>query len=57
MRLQRYPDPGPLYQKLTGFLNIAEENLVVTLGIDEPIRTLITLTCNRGSTITTPSPT
>lgn len=57
MRLQRYPDPGPLYQKLTGFLNISEENLVVTSGIDEPIRTLITLTCNRGSTITAPSPT
>jgi len=56
LHLQRYPDPAPFYEKLSRFLNVPQENLVVTSGIDEPIRTLVTLCCDPGDTIIAPSP-
>lgn len=56
LRLQRYPDPVPFYGKLSRFLKVPQENLVVTSGIDEPIRTLMTLCCEPGSSIIAPSP-
>ena len=56
LHMQRYPDPMAFYEKLSRFLNVPEENLVVTSGIDEAIRTLMTLCCNEGDSITAPSP-
>lgn len=56
LRLQQYPDPLRFYQKLSQFLNVPQENLVITSGIDEPIRTLMTLCCDPGNIITAPSP-
>lgn len=49
--LQRYPDSGPFYAKLSKFVGVPEENIVVTSGIDEPIKSLITLCCAPGDTI------
>lgn len=46
--LQRYPDVGPFYGRLARFLNVPVENVLVTAGIDEPIRSLLTLTCEPG---------
>ncbi|MBI5201908.1 MAG: histidinol-phosphate aminotransferase family protein [Elusimicrobia bacterium] len=46
--LQRYPDALPFYAKLSKFLGVPAENLLVASGIDEPIRNLLTLTCEPG---------
>ena len=48
--LQRYPDTGPLYAKLADFLGIPSERLLLTSGVDEAIRVIITLTCEPGDT-------
>ena len=49
--LQQYPDPTLFYQKISALLGIPTENMVVTSGIDEPIRSLLLLTCNPGDKI------
>lgn len=48
--LQRYPDPEPVYTKLANFLGVAKEWLLLTSGVDEAIRTIITLSCEPGDT-------
>lgn len=53
--LQRYPDVGPFYAKLAGFLGVPIENVLVTAGIEEAIRTILTLSCDPGDTfVSTP---
>lgn len=54
--LQHYPDARPFYEKLSAFLDIPEERLVVTSSIDEPIRTLMTLCCDADDTFAVPWP-
>lgn len=49
--LQRYPDAGPFYKKLAAFLGIEEDRLLLTSGIDEPIKSLIALNCDAGDTV------
>lgn len=48
--LQRYPDASAFYAKLAQFLSVPAENLLVTSGIDEPIRSILTLACDPGDT-------
>jgi histidinol-phosphate aminotransferase len=53
--LQRYPDAGLFYAKLAGFLGVPVANVLVTSGIEEPIRTILTLCCEPGDTfVSTP---
>lgn len=53
--LQRYPDAGPFYAKLAQFLGVPVENVLVTSGIEEPIRTILTLCCEPDDTfVSTP---
>jgi histidinol-phosphate/aromatic aminotransferase/cobyric acid decarboxylase-like protein len=46
--LQRYPDFVPFYRKLAAFAGVGEDALVVGSGIDEFIKTLMTLCCDPG---------
>lgn len=46
--LQRYPDAGPFYAKLAAFLGVPVEQVLLSSGIDEAIRTILTLTCEPG---------
>jgi histidinol-phosphate aminotransferase len=55
-QLQHYPDPLPFYRKLSAFLNVEEGNLLLTSGIDEAIRSLLTLYCETDDTITVTAP-
>ena len=55
--LQRYPDPTEVYAKLAGFLGIPEKNLLLTSGIEEAIRVILTLACEPGDTFAVPWPT
>ena len=55
--LQRYPDPTVAYQKLSTFLGIPEKNLLLTSGIEEAIRVILTLACEPGDTFAVPWPT
>ena len=55
-QLQCYPDPLPFYQGLSKFLSVSEENLLATSGIDEAIRSLLTLNCVPGDKITVTAP-
>lgn len=48
--LQRYPDAGPFYAKLAQFLGVPVEQVLVTSGIEEAIRTILTLCCEPGDT-------
>lgn len=53
--LQRYPDAGPFYDKLSQFLGMPTDKVLVTSGIDEAIRTVLTLCCEPGDTfVSTP---
>ena len=53
--LQRYPDAGPFYAKLARFLGVSVEKVLVTSGIEEAIRTILTLSCEPGDTfVSTP---
>jgi len=53
--LQRYPDAGPFYTRLARFLGVPIENLLLTSGIDEAIRTILSLCCDAGDTfVSTP---
>lgn len=54
--LQRYPDPSLFYKRLSDFLGVGEDNIVVASGIDELIKTLITLCCAPGDTISVVTP-
>ncbi len=54
--LQRYPDSGAFYSALSTFLNVSEEKLLVTSGIDEAIKSLLTLCCDPGDTFSVPWP-
>ena len=54
--LQKYPDAVPFYDKLASFLNVPQENLLVTSGIDEAIKTLIMLSCDSGDSFAVPMP-
>jgi histidinol-phosphate aminotransferase len=49
--LQRYPDPTEFYRRLSRFLDVPKESIVVTSGIDGPIKSLISLCCDPGDTI------
>ncbi len=55
--LQKYPDPIHFYEKLSAFINIPQERIVVTSGIDEPIRSLMLLCCEPGDVVSVPTPT
>lgn len=57
IKLQRYPDPVSFYEKLSAFLQIPQEQIIVTSGIDEPIRSLMLLCCDPGDTVCAPGPT
>ena len=46
--LQRYPDPLPFYSKLSDFLGVPKESLLVTSGVDEAIRNIVALSCEPG---------
>lgn len=46
--LQRYPDPTDFYAKLANFLDVSSQNLLLSSGIDEQIKTLLSLTCDPG---------
>ena len=54
--LQRYPDQGPFYAKLSKFLGVPEHSLLITSGVDEAIRGIITLCCEPGDTFAVPWP-
>jgi histidinol-phosphate/aromatic aminotransferase/cobyric acid decarboxylase-like protein len=46
--LQCYPDHKPFYEKLSKFLGLPETRFVVTSGIDEAAKSLLTLFCEPG---------
>ena len=46
--LQRYPNHGPFYNKLSEFLGLPENRFVVTSGIDEAAKSLLFLCCAPG---------
>jgi len=54
--LQRYPDPSPVYHKLAEFVGAPEDNLLLTSGVDEAIRTIMTLSCGPGDVFSVPWP-
>ena len=49
--LNHYPAPLSFYSRLASFLNVKEENLLLTAGIDEAIKSLIALTCKAGDRV------
>ena len=49
--LQQYPEASPFYNKLSQFLDVGEEKLLVASGIDEPIKSLLLLCCDAGDKI------
>jgi histidinol-phosphate aminotransferase len=54
--LQQYPDPNLFYKTLAVFLNIKPEELLLTSGIDEAIRSILTLYCEPGDDIVVTAP-
>ena len=49
--LNQYPDNFDFYHQLSEFIGVPVENIVVTSGIDEPIKSLMTLCCYPGDKI------
>jgi histidinol-phosphate aminotransferase len=54
--LQRYPDPLPFYHKLATFLDVPVNSIVLTSGVDEAIRSILTLCCEPGDKIVVTAP-
>lgn len=52
-----YPEMDPLYQKLSIFLKINKENILLTSGIDGGIKTILEVCTNPGDLIGVLSPT
>lgn len=48
--LQRYPDVDPLYSKLAEFVGVETDSILLTSGIDEAIKNIISLYCDTGDT-------
>lgn len=46
--LQCYPNHRPFYSKLSKFLGLPEDRFIVTSGIDEAVKSLLTLCCGPG---------
>jgi histidinol-phosphate/aromatic aminotransferase/cobyric acid decarboxylase-like protein len=46
--LQCYPNHRPFYERLSKFVGVPENRFVVTSGIDEAAKTLLTLNCAPG---------
>jgi histidinol-phosphate aminotransferase len=53
---ERYPDPTILYEKLAAFVGVIPDQLLITSGIDEQVKTLIMLACGEGDEICVPWP-
>jgi len=49
--LQRYPDYVPFYEKLSNFVGVPKERIVVGAGIEDFIRTLYLLCCDPGERV------
>jgi len=52
-----YPESGVLYRKLSDYLNLKEENLVITFGSDGAIRSVFAAFVNPGDEVVTLEPT
>lgn len=55
--LSVYPDPKALYQKLAAFHNVAEEELMLTAGIDGGLKTLFEIMTAPGDLVGVVAPT
>ena len=54
--LQRYPDCDQFYTTLSKFIEVPERHIVVTSGIDEAIRNLIIINCDKTHSFFTNAP-
>ena len=54
--LQFYPEHQPFYSKLSDFLELPEDRFIVTSGIDEAIKSILTLYCNPGDSFLAAAP-
>jgi histidinol-phosphate aminotransferase len=53
---ERYPDPTIFHEKLAAFVGVIPDQLLITSGIDEQLKTLIMLACGEGDEICVPWP-